>query len=230
VKPHKEILDQFTIPGVPQEQIWQVFNVSNWQYYREKVRGLITRICPFCTVDPKVNQTIVENESWRCWENNVAPRKGAQAQLHQFVIPLKRHVVTLDQLCPAEMTDLLEIVRSIETRFEIAGGVYVIRSGDSAYNAKSVDHLHVNYHVPTGIERVEITIAKSIEDLKKKSPYSKLLKKCVFLKRKAITVRRNCENPTRKPTILSKTNSNHHNKTLHRTLMRSFFYYLNQRK
>jgi hypothetical protein len=38
-------------------------------------------------------------------------------------------------------------------------------------------HLHVNYHVPTGLKRIEITIAKSQEDLVKKLPILRIFEK-----------------------------------------------------
>jgi len=105
---------------------------------------------------------LLENESWMVWENKVAPKSG---QRHQFVIPLKRHVDNIHVLTRMEWIDLGNILWVIENQFSLTGGVVVIRSGDPSLNAKSVPHLHVNYHVPIGDCRVEVTIAKSYSDL-----------------------------------------------------------------
>ena len=157
----------FKVQGVPVDQVWQLFNVSNFRYYCQKVHDIMCGVCPFCTIDPAVNKVLFENSSWRVWENKLAPKSG---QDHQFIIPTKRHIQSFGQLSAAETVDLLPAIQWIDDAFEISGGVLVIRSGDPARNAKSVPHLHVNYQVPTGVDRVEVTIAKSQEDLIRKLP------------------------------------------------------------
>jgi diadenosine tetraphosphate (Ap4A) HIT family hydrolase len=160
----------FHVPGVRQEDAWQLFNCSNYPYYLLKVRTLSERICGFCTIDASVNKIYFETEHWIVMENAVAPRSDKTGQEHQFVIPSRRHVFSANELTPAEWADLSSVVGTIDKRFEVKGGVLVIRSGDPSRNARSMPHLHVNYHVPTGEKRIEITIAKSAEDLQKKLP------------------------------------------------------------
>lgn len=157
----------FKVQGIPDDQIWQLFNVSNFRYYCQKVHDIMRGTCPFCTIDPAVNKVLFENSSWRVWENKIAPKSG---QDHQFIIPTKRHIQSFGELSTTETVDLLSAIQWIDNTFQISGGVLVIRSGDPARNAKSVPHLHVNYQVPTGLDRVEVTIAKSQEDLTKKLP------------------------------------------------------------
>jgi diadenosine tetraphosphate (Ap4A) HIT family hydrolase len=157
----------FKVLGVPEGQVWQLFNVSSFAYYCQKVRDIMNGVCPFCQIDPGVNRVIHENDSWRVWKNKLAPRSG---QDYQFIIPAKRHIESFSELFSEETFDLLSAIQWIDKEFDITGGVLVIRSGDPAKNAKSVPHLHVNYHVPTGVDRVEVTIAKSQEDLMKKLP------------------------------------------------------------
>ncbi len=161
---------EFSVPGVEPWDVWQLFNVSNYPYYLLKVKGLRDGVCGFCTIDTKVNKVVYENESWTAMENAIAPRSDESGQEHQFVIPLKRHVTTIDDMMGYEFGDLLRLIKTLNQMYNISGGVLVLRSGDPAKNAKSMEHLHVNYHVPTGLKRVEVTIAKSEDDLAKKLP------------------------------------------------------------
>ncbi len=165
---------EFHVLRVPDDQIWQLFNVSNYEYYCRKVEDLRNGVCPFCTIDPTVNEVLFENPSWRVWMNKVAPRSG---QDYQFIIPSKCHVERFGDLQGMEAVHLLEAIKWIDCTYDIKGGVYVVRSGDPARNAKSVPHLHVNYQVPTGIDRVEVTIAKSQADLEKKLPILRIFEK-----------------------------------------------------
>lgn len=157
----------FAVPGVKSEDVWQLFNCSNLEYYRLKVQTLRDGVCGFCTIDSKVNTIYFETNHWIVMENSVAPRSD---QVHQFVIPSKRHVFSFSELHFDEVAELSAVINLIDSRFNIDGGVIVIRSGNPARNARSMPHLHVNYHVPTGEKKVEITIAKSEQDLEKKLP------------------------------------------------------------
>ncbi|MES2213729.1 MAG: hypothetical protein V4473_02755 [Patescibacteria group bacterium] len=158
----------FEVPGVKSEDVWRLFNTSNYQYYRQTVHDLRDGKCPFCRIDPAVNTVLFENTSWRIWKNTMAPRSGQECQL---IIPSKRHVDRLSDLSIHEWTDLQLILDWLMQNLGVGDdGVYVIRTGDPSRNAKSVPHLHVNFQYPTGKDRVEVTIAKSSEDLEKKLP------------------------------------------------------------
>jgi hypothetical protein len=63
---------EFNVPGVKQEDMWQLFNVSNYAYYCKKVESLRKGECPFCQIDPEVNAVLYENMSWRLWKNILA--------------------------------------------------------------------------------------------------------------------------------------------------------------
>ncbi len=164
----------FELPGIKPEDVWQLFNVSNFRYYLLKVRDLLEGKCPFCQIDTTVNKVLFENRSWLVWKNDVAPRSG---QKFQLIVPSKRHITAVHEMDYEELVDLKQILDWIQKEFNIPGGVIVIRSGDAQFNAKSVDHLHINYQVPTGLDRVEVTIAKSPEDLEKKLPILQVFEK-----------------------------------------------------
>lgn len=158
----------FSVPGVRSEDTWQLFNVSNFFYYCRKVANLQAGLCPFCTIDLTVNKVVHENDSWRLWVNEMAPRSGQECQL---IMPSKRHVERVSELTRAEWNDLYDMQEWARIELGVGDdGVYVTRTGDPAKNAKSEPHFHVNFQCPTGKMRVEVTIAKSSEDLAKKLP------------------------------------------------------------
>ncbi len=91
------VYTQLKVPGVNQDDIWQLFNVSNWDYYCLKVSQLQSGVCPFCTPDPEINELVTRNSSWNAYRNKIAPRKG---QEHQWVVVLRRHALLHERVSP----------------------------------------------------------------------------------------------------------------------------------
>lgn len=167
---------KFSVPGVKPEDIWRLFNTSNYRYYKQTVLDLWTGKCPFCQIDTDRNKILFENGSWLLWKNDVAPRSGQKCQL---VTPSKRHVENILDLTPEEWIDFREVLQWANRILGVGGdGVWLVRTGDPARNAKSVPHLHFNFHMPTGNDRVEVTIAKSGEDLLRKLRILQIFEKC----------------------------------------------------
>jgi hypothetical protein len=157
------VYPKFIVPGVEEKDVWRLFNTSNYHYYKQTVQDLREGKCPFCQIDPAVNTVLYENSYWRLWKNTMAPRSGQECQL---VIPSVRHIERRSQITPMEWGALMGIQDWAQVNLGIGDhGVWVLRSGDPARNAKSVPHLHANFHYPTGESRVEVTIAKSKDDL-----------------------------------------------------------------
>lgn len=159
---------EFSVPGVKPEDTWRLFNTSNYRYYKQTVQDLKHGKCPFCQIDTERNKTLYENDSWRLWKNDVAPRSGQELQL---IVPSKRHIENILDLTFDEWADLQDLIHWSHEVLGVGGdGVWVVRTGDPARNAKSVPHLHFNFQMPTGKDRVEVTIAKSEADLVNKLP------------------------------------------------------------
>jgi diadenosine tetraphosphate (Ap4A) HIT family hydrolase len=159
---------EFSVPGVKPEDVWRLFNTSNYRYYKQTVEDLKAGKCPFCQIDAKRNHILYENDLWILWKNEVAPRSGQECQL---VAPSRRHVENILDLGPWEWIRFHDLLQWANKNLGVGGdGVWVVRTGDPARNAKSVPHLHFNFQMPTGKERVEVTIAKSEEDFHKKLP------------------------------------------------------------
>jgi len=96
----------------------------------------------------------------------VAPRSGQECQL---TAPSKRHIENILELTDQEWVDFKKVLNYAHNTLGVGGdGVWMIRTGDPRRNAKSVPHLHFNFHLPIGKDRVEVTIAKSEADLQKK--------------------------------------------------------------
>lgn len=157
---------KFSVPGVPEDQIWQLFNASNFEYYLEKVAGLQAGICPFCQIDPDRNKVIsIPNNSWLAWPNRMAAKQNQSLQL---VILSKRHIERVEDLGPVEWINLGNFITELAQHFKLEGFSLLCRSGNPLFNAKSVPHLHFNLHVPDGTGKVAPTIGKSWHNLEEK--------------------------------------------------------------
>src|SRR3989344_4492276 len=98
---------KFEVPGVRPEDTWRLFNTSNYPYYKQTVADLREGRCPFCEIDPERNKTLYENDSWRLWKNDVAPRSGQECQL---VAPSKRDVQNILDLTREEWNDFYDLL------------------------------------------------------------------------------------------------------------------------
>ncbi len=157
------------IRGVPPEKVWRCYNAGNYPYFLRIVHEIITGTCPFCQIDTDLNKIIpIENPSWRVWDNPISKLGGPEAQDFQFVIPMIRHVTHHNEVTREEWGDLFDLIRAIDTRFEISGGAVVARWGNPLRCARSQEHFHFNYHVPTGKTEVRPWIAKSADVLARK--------------------------------------------------------------
>jgi len=101
-------------------------------------------VCPFCaeyftTYHPK--PVLKETEYWFVTEN-MSPYAGTK---HHFIFVYKpAHVTRMSDLAPEAMIDLWELVAQMEKEYEIPGGAFFVRFGDSKYTGGSVAHLHAH--------------------------------------------------------------------------------------
>ena len=166
---------EFSVPGVPHDQTWQLFNTSNFEYYCDKVRGLREGTCPFCVIDPKINEVLpIPNPSWLAWENRVAAKANQSLQL---IIATKEHFEKLEELGGREWSDLGLFILVLSGHYKLEGFSLLCRSGNALFNARSVPHIHFNLHVPDGTGKVAPTIGKSWADLEEKLKILKAFEK-----------------------------------------------------
>ena len=171
------IYDQLTVPGVRPEHIPLLFNTSNYRYYCEQVLQLTTGVCNFCAIDVAKNEVIMENDSWLAIRNRIAPRGG---QLTQIVVPLKRHIEDSIDLTDKETLDQQRMYRCLRMLFGVSCSARSIRDGDVFFNAKSMLHFHWNFHLPSGVGKVEVTFGKEPKKIEKKLPKLRIFEKMRF--------------------------------------------------
>lgn len=120
--------------------------------------------CPFCMENLRLyhKQPILkETEHW-LFTKNQWPYD--HTRLH-FLIILKKHVERLQDLTPEMGAELFEILAWAEQEFQMPGGGFAIRFGDTNYSAGTVNHIHAQLLVPEindpDYEPTRIKIGKS---------------------------------------------------------------------
>lgn len=101
--------------------------------------------CHFCgDVKTKHTSPIIYDElRWFITANDF-PYKGS---VHHFLIVSKRHITKISDLHMEAQLDLFKAMRWLENYLQTTGGSYFVRSGDMAYTAATLDHLHFHYIV-----------------------------------------------------------------------------------
>jgi diadenosine tetraphosphate (Ap4A) HIT family hydrolase len=183
-EPLQEIYRQFDMPGVNSKDIELLFNTSNFDYFCNQVRNLRIGRCPFCDVNSRENEIIpIDNPSWVLLRNKIAPRGG---QLGQFVIPFKlRHVESFSEITSKEKADFWdlydEVSRRLREKHGITGCAVVFRDGEEFFHVGSVRHKHINLHVPSGLEKVQVTLGKTLKSRLEKLTSLRVFKKMFLL-------------------------------------------------
>lgn len=119
--------------------------------------------CPFCLENLKKyhKQPIIKEGKFWLVTNNQWPYK--HTQLH-FLVIYKDHAINLSELDPKSGTELLELLQWVETEYQVPGGGWAMRFGDTNYSAGTVNHIHVQFIQPDiateNFEPVRIKIGK----------------------------------------------------------------------
>lgn len=103
--------------------------------------------CPFCweNLQQYHKQPIIkEGQYWRLTPNQWPYE---HTQLHLLAI-LKDHKESLRELTREEGAELVELMAWAETEYEVPGGGFAVRFGDTNYSAGTVTHLHAQFLVP----------------------------------------------------------------------------------
>jgi len=101
-------------------------------------------VCPFCkehfvTYHPK--PILKATENWFFTEN-MSPYKGTK---HHFIFVYKpTHVTKPNELPPEALADLFSLVNWATAEYDIPGGSFFMRFGDTHYTGSSVEHLHAH--------------------------------------------------------------------------------------
>lgn len=100
-------------------------------------------VCPFCPEQLKnyhKNPILEESAEWVLTEN-MYPYKGAK---HHLLLIHKKHISTIDEMSATAWSELQELIKKATTRFNITGGTFFARFGDTRFTGASVTHLHAH--------------------------------------------------------------------------------------
>lgn len=124
---------------------------------REHMHNTVGRgVCPFCVLDPKLNHLIRESRYWRMWPNPFPYKHHA----HHFVLATKSHLIHPQALPREAWMELGDHLLWAIGEYDLPGGGFVMRFGDLAYNAGTLQHLHAHIQVPDLTGRAAATFAK----------------------------------------------------------------------
>jgi diadenosine tetraphosphate (Ap4A) HIT family hydrolase len=122
--------------------------------------------CPFCKDNLKKyhEQPIIKEGKYWLVTTNQWPYD--HTKLH-FLLIYQEHATKLSELAPESGKELLELLQWIEKEYQVPGGGWAMRFGDSEYSAGSVSHIHVQFIQPDldhpEYEPVHIKIGKDVE-------------------------------------------------------------------
>lgn len=103
--------------------------------------------CPFCEQNLRRyhKQPIIrETKHWLLTPNQW-PYKHTK---HHFLAIYREHITSLQEIDPQAGQELIELYAWLEKEYQIPGGGWVMRFGDTKFSAGSVSHLHSQFIVP----------------------------------------------------------------------------------
>ena len=101
-------------------------------------------VCPFCKeyfakYHPK---PILKETAYWFFTDNMSPYKGTR---HHFIFVYKpTHITKPGEMLPEALTDLFSLVNWAVIEYNILGGSFFMRFGDTHYTGSSVEHLHAH--------------------------------------------------------------------------------------
>lgn len=110
-------------------------------------------VCPFCAdyftkYHPK--PILKETEYWFVSEN-MSPYEGTK---HHLIFVYKPdHIASPKDISPKAQQNLFELISWAIEEFDIEGGSFFMRFGNTTYNGSSVEHLHA--HLISGSSQTE---------------------------------------------------------------------------
>ena len=103
--------------------------------------------CPFCSENLKKyhRKPIIKETKYWILTKNQWPYQ--HTQLHLLAI-YKNHKTNLADLKPEAGQELIKLFQWVEKEYNVPGGGFVMRFGDTDYSAGTVAHIHAQFLVP----------------------------------------------------------------------------------
>ncbi len=99
-------------------------------------------VCPFCAEHFKryhPKPILKETDYWFVTEN-MSPYEGTR--LHIIFVYKPMHATHPEDITPEAYADLLSLLQWTTTAYDVEGGSFFMRFGNTSYNGSSVSHLH----------------------------------------------------------------------------------------
>jgi diadenosine tetraphosphate (Ap4A) HIT family hydrolase len=102
--------------------------------------------CPFCPENFKYHKEPIlkEQGDWLITRNSW-PYGDTE---HHFIAICRTHKEQFSELTPQDFTDLSTLINWVTDEFDIPGGGFAMRFGDTRYTGATVVHLHAHLIVP----------------------------------------------------------------------------------
>lgn len=119
--------------------------------------------CPFCleNLQKYHKQPILKDGKFWILTPNQWPYE--HTKVHLLAI-YKEHATDLNQINPEAGNELLQMMQWAQAEYQVPGGAWAMRFGDTDYSAGTVAHIHVQFIVPNlesaGYEPVRLKIGK----------------------------------------------------------------------
>ena len=99
------------------------------------------KVCPFCRENLEIyhkNPIIKETDYW-ILTTNMYPYKNT---LHHFLLIHKNHITDSKDIRPEAWTELHHHLNWLTDKYNIPGGTFFMRCGETSHTGASVTHLH----------------------------------------------------------------------------------------
>jgi len=100
-------------------------------------------VCPFCPEQLEKyhkNPILIDKTHWLVTENMYA-YKGTK---HHFLLIHKNHIKHMNELSSEAWAELHEISNEVFGKYNVEGGAFLMRFGNTKYTGASVNHLHAH--------------------------------------------------------------------------------------
>ena len=125
-------------------------DIDNARYddQREEMERIIAAgHCPFCLENFQLyhkQPTEFEGDHWIITKNQW-PYENTK---YHYLAILKRHAEQLHELTAEEGGELITLLGEVQKKYDIPGGGFAMRFGDTNYSAGTVMHLHAQFIIP----------------------------------------------------------------------------------
>lgn len=97
-------------------------------------------VCPFCHFAAYHPKPIIKETKWWYLSENMSPYVGTRIHL---MLVYKKHATLTSEIDPEAAKELFSLIGWAEKEYQMVGGSFFVRFGQSEYTGGSVDHYHV---------------------------------------------------------------------------------------